>query len=126
MKKAIIAVFAVSITAGVTYTAWVYSGAGKSILTRWLLNKWKAVADRKQKKLDLKHTEAELSKLTYADIELLFRFTMAEFAGKQRKATLLMKRMDETGIAQRANMQLLVDIILPTNEEMNKRLKSLN
>jgi hypothetical protein len=126
MKKAVLTVFACSITAGISYSIWVYSGAGQSILTRWLLRKWKAVAERKQKKLDLKHTEAELNKLTYADVELLFRFTIAEFAGKQRKATRLLKRMDETGIAQRANMQLLVDIILPTNEEMNKRVKSLN
>ena len=75
MKKAIAVIFGFSITAGVSYLVWVYSGLGKSVLSKWLLNRWKEMAEKGRRVIDVKNLEAELKKLEYEDIELLFRYT---------------------------------------------------
>lgn len=71
--------------AGVGYLVWTYGGAGKKILTNWLLKTWKQRADSLKKSLDVKKLAAELSKLEYEDIELLFRLTFKMTRAKEGK-----------------------------------------
>lgn len=75
MKRNIIVLFGVSVFAGLGYVFWVYSPIGKSTLRKWLLSRWRKVARREKKEIDFTHIAKELQKLSYADHELLVKYT---------------------------------------------------
>lgn len=120
MRKTLAIMFGISVVASVGYLVWAYGGAGKKILTNWLLKTWKQRADKLKKALDVKKLEAELNKLEYEDIELLFRFTFKMTRAKEgsldyKTEESLRKIMDKVfarKIAKRADLTQLNNISL--------------
>ena len=75
MKKVTIAMFGVSVFAGLGYLAFANTSVGKNTLIKWLLKKWKSAAELKKAKVDFEYIKSELMKLSYKNLELLTHYT---------------------------------------------------
>ena len=123
MKKTLIALFGVSVFAGVGYLAWAYTPVGKATLSKWLLKKWEQMAKREKKTSDKEFLTQELKKLNYSDHELLVKDTMLDPLGKEKEGKLnekaearfkkLLGKMAKVKLHERADLRQLENIVLP-------------
>ena len=123
MKKTIYFIFGISITAGISYLLWAYTGIGKATLAKWLLKKWKFMVSKNNGQVDWNKIETELKKLDYEDHELLFRYTRIEIPRGSRVERIdpalierfkkILKRMDERALFKRADLSQLDGIVFP-------------
>lgn len=123
MKKTLIALFGVSVFAGMGYTLWAFTPVGKQVLSRWLIRRWQKMAKRKGVTLDAGKLSAELAKLNYPDHELLFRYTLLDAFEKDRQGKLtgktlerfnrLLKKMADSRLLERADLSELDNTVLP-------------
>ena len=104
---------------GLGYLTW-RKTIGKKYLGEWLLKRWKAIASNKQRTLDWELIKKELEKLTYADHELLARYTKFNPMEKsnlnenqKKRLHSYLKKMSDSGIWKRANLNALDNIVFP-------------
>lgn len=120
MKKKLAVVFGISISLGVSYFLWSYSGVGKKVLSQWIIKRWSRLASLKDKTLDVESIKNELNKLDYEDHELLARYTLLDLKktnvgdSEQSKTATLLKKLNDRQIFQRADLSALNDIIFTT------------
>jgi NTP pyrophosphatase (non-canonical NTP hydrolase) len=109
MKKTMIALFSISITAGTTY--WAY-GKLKSSLIRKLIKQWGEQAEKKQVKLDEKTLKDEVNKLYLWDVMLLINYTEKVIqAAPSDQLSKLKEKIEKRKIKQTANLKSLDGII---------------
>jgi hypothetical protein len=124
MKKTLIIMFGISMFAGAGYFVWAFTPLGKTVLSKWLLKKWKQAFDEVKATMDEKKLAAELMKLNYEDHEMLVRFTRMDILRKAKenridketemKAITLLQKMTFNKLFQRADLSSLDDIIIPS------------
>jgi hypothetical protein len=122
MKKIAIALFSISVFAGVGYLVFANTPLGKNSLTKWLLKKWNEAAKKKKKELDNDKLKSELKKLKYNDLELLVAYTwtipvVMPDSGidkkKEKKIKNILEKIKEAKILKRADLSQLDNIVLP-------------
>ncbi|HEY9084019.1 MAG TPA: hypothetical protein VIN73_11845 [Vicingaceae bacterium] len=123
MKKIAITLFGISVFAGLGYVAFANTPLGKNTLTGWLLKKWKAAADKKQKKMDKEAIKKQLQKLKYSDLELLVAYTwimpvLPDYGQqpdekKEKRMKKFYQKINEKKIFQRADLSSLENIVFP-------------
>lgn len=112
MKKAIIAVFSVSLTAGTLYLT--YSQV-KSFLIKKLVDLWQGEAKHKNKELSedqLSYLKKELDKLYAWEIKRLSSYTGKVLAkAPEKELAPLIEKLKEKKILERADLKA-VDVLL--------------
>ena len=123
MKKVAIALFGISVFAGLGYVAFANTPIGKNTLTKWLLKKWNEAAGIKKKKINTEIIKKELQKLTYNELELLVAYTwvipVLPEHGKQleekkeKRMQKYYRKINEKKIFQKADLTALENIVFP-------------
>lgn len=114
MKKRLLIMFGISVFAGAGYVAWAYTPIGKHVLAGWLLKKWKAIAARRHRVIDVDNLRKELARLSYPDHELLTRLTI--LAAAKTKKTLPLAELEERKVFERADLAAAKDLLLSENQ----------
>jgi len=113
MNKKVVALFAISVFAGVGYVAWAYSPLGKMVISKRLLNRWEK--DLKVDKANKELLEKELKVLDYEQHVLLWDLTRWHFAKpserKEKKLKNLALQLNESGIEKHAALKQITDML---------------
>ena len=112
MKKTIIAVFSVSLTAGTLYLT--YSQV-KDYLIKKLVKSWKEEAKKQSKELEEEFLKKELDKLYLWEVKQLSTYS-EKFIHKASDKIIveLFKKLKEKKIPEKANLKSLEGIIFGT------------
>jgi len=109
MKKTIIAVFSVSLTAGTIYLS--YSQL-KGFFIKKLIRLWKEAAAKQNKQLNEIYINGELDKLYLWDVKILITYSqkiMQDVSEKEREE--LRSKLKEKQLLEKADLQSLQGII---------------
>lgn len=120
MKKKIALMFGVSITLGVSYFVWSYSGIGKKVLAQFIIKKWSKIATSKDQTFDGQLIKDQLAKLNYEDHELLVRHALIaqrtpendeQTARQLERLKSILIKINNRKIFERADLSSLNNII---------------
>lgn len=112
MKKALIAVFSISLTAGTLYLT--YSQV-KAMFINKLVKSWVAEAKKQKKELSeevIKQLKEELDKLYLWEVKQLMNYSVKVLANSPKEVTEpLLKKLKEKKITEKADLKTVTDII---------------
>jgi len=109
MKKAVIAVFSVSITAGTIYLS--YSQL-KEFFIKKLIRIWKEAATKQKIQLNEIYLKEELDKLYLWDVKFLITYSQKIMQGvSEKEKEELRSKLKEKQLQQKADLQSLQGII---------------
>ena len=120
MKKALIAVFSVSLTAGTLYLAY---SSFKDFLIKKLMKVWIEESKKQKKELNdeqLKQVKVELDKLSLWEVKLLGNYTQKVIRGAPEKDIApIISKLKEKKILERANLKVVETILFGNNTITN-------
>lgn len=115
MKKALIAVFSVSLTAGTLYLTY---SSFKNYLIKKLTKSWVEESKKQKKELNdekLKQVKEELEHLNVWELKLLANYSQNAIRGAPEKDIApILSKLKEKKILERANLKVVETILFET------------
>ena len=109
MKRSLIAVFSISVTAGTIYFGY---DQLKQVLIKRLLKQLDSLAAKTDKKLNRNQLQVELDKLYLWDLRLMDKLLQAISRGNKPEATALRDRVTEKQLLKKADLKSIEEYML--------------
>lgn len=111
MKKSLVAVFSISITAGTIYLGY---DQLKRLLIKRLIKSLEVEAVKKGKEMPAENLREELDRFYLWDLRLLEKLLQKISAGQNKEALTLKEKVKQKGLLEKADLKSIEELMLNT------------